>query len=88
MTERVEMVLRTTFYYVELNGTWTVNEKVTRLSRRGLMAELETDKESLKGTDDDLVLAYEEAISYLENISDDTYYGVKAELLEGALVPD
>lgn len=88
MTETIDMILRTTFYYYDMSGTWTLNKKIVHLSRQGLVAELEMDIESLKGTDEDLIMAYQETINYLHNMSDREYQVIKQDFLEGTSVPD
>ncbi len=80
MNETIEATLLLNLFYFE-NGTYTKNENFIEAKRRKAIALLDEDADELKNIDPDLAEEYQETISYLDSLSDESYQELKEELL-------
>ncbi|MHA2618203.1 transcriptional regulator [Streptococcus agalactiae] len=80
MNDTIETTLLLNLFYFE-NGIYTRNENFIEAKRRKAIALLDEDADELKEIDPDLSEEYQETISYLDSLSDESYQELKEELL-------
>lgn len=80
MNDTIETTLLLNLFYFE-NGVYARNDNFIEAKRRKAIALLDEDADELKEIDPDLAEEYQETISYLDSLSDESYQELKEELL-------
>lgn len=80
MNDTIETTLLLNLFYFE-NGAYARNDNFIEAKRRKAIALLDEDADELKEIDPDLAEEYQETISYLDSLSDESYQELKEELL-------